>query len=566
MNNLLSTIMDENTPQFNKNVTEGASKEILRTAPDYLNSIIISGMKSVQDSVGLEYHGWRRLTPKEEFDKMFNNRDVKVIYDIAVSDLYMIELRFTYKGSVLNRYLYMPYTSRGNLMNISNTPYHIVPVLSDTVISPNHKEVFVRLLRAKLIFKRVDRNFIVDSEKIPGQIIHADIYRTDNRTIQDNLGNVVPSISLYILGDVGFREALKKYAKITDVIVTLDGVDSYRNTHRVYESSKIKPRALKEFNYTGHDLKILVPKDQINEENVSFVDNFIFGILYTLDIFPESVYDLITLLNNHDTVDEKTYWRIALGRIVFKNSFSIDRVSADMNDHFITLNSYVDTLIKGKLQESGVNVENFFDLLAVILVNYNTWLINSKAYNSDLNNRYMDILYYLMYDIIIGINKTLFDINRNSSKKVLSEAEVVKMFNTNLSPKKIYSIVKSQGMNIALMLADYTGDIMYPKITSTLEDQSRGNGVKRGKQSSLPEAMKTLKGQDMFLGSLLFLSKSSNSPRFKSNLFMNYDLHSGRMMPSEQVLPKIKLLDELLLGRAGDNTKIRDTELPPDID
>jgi len=556
--------MDMNTPQFNKNVTEGASKEILRTAPDYLNSIIISGMKSVQDSVGLEYHGWRRLTPKEEFDKMFNNRDVKVIYDIAVSDLYMIELRFTYKGSVVNRYLYMPYTSRGNLMNISNTPYHIVPVLSDTVISPNHKEVFVRLLRAKLIFKRVDRNFIVDNEKIPGQIIHADIYRTDNRTIQDNLGNVVPSISLYILGDVGFREALKKYAKITDVIVTLDDVDSYRNTHRVYESSKIKPRALKEFNYTGHDLKILVPKEQIKD--ISFVDNFIFGILYTLDIFPESVYDLIILLNNHDTVDEKTYWRIALGRIVFKNSFSVDRVSADMNDHFVTLNSYVDTLIKGKLQESGVVVDNFFDLLAVILVNYNTWLINSKAYNSDLNNRYVDILYYLMYDIIIGINKTLFDINRKSSKKVLSEAEVVKMFNTNLSPKKIYSIVKSQGMNIALMLADYTGDIMYPKITSTLEDQSRGNGVKRGKQSSLPEAMKTLKGQDMFLGSLLFLSKSSNSPRFKSNLFMNYDLHTGRMMPSKEIQPKITLLDELLLGRAGDNTKIRDTELPSEVE
>jgi len=564
MNNLLSKAMDENTPQFNKNVTEGASKEILRTAPDYLNSIIISGMKSVQESVGLEYHGWRRLTPKEEFDKMFNNRDVKVIYDIAVSDLYMIELRFTYMGSIVNRYLYMPYTSRGNLMNISNTPYHIVPVLSDTVISPNHKEVFVRLLRAKLIFKRVDRNFIVDNEKIPGQIIHADIYRTDNRTIQDNLGNVVPSISLYILGDIGFRAALKKYVNITDVIVTLDNVDSYRETHRVYESSKIKPRALKEFNYTGHDLKILISKDQIKD--TSFVDNFIFGILYTLDIFPESVYDLITVLNNHDIVDEKAYWRIALGRIVFKNSFSIDRVSADMNDHFITLNSYVDTLIKGKLQESGVNVENFFDLLAVILVNYNTWLINSKAYNSDLNNRYVDILYYLMYDIIIGINKTLFDINRKSSKKVLSEAEVVKMFNTNLSPKKIYSIVKSQGMNIALMLADYTGDIMYPKITSTLEDQSRGNGVKRGKQSSLPEAMKTLKGQDMFLGSLLFLSKSSNSPRFKSNLFMEYDLHSGRMMPSEAIQPKIKLLDELLLGRSGDNTKIRAMELLAEVE
>ena len=63
---------------------------------------------------------------------------------------------------------------------------------------------------------------------------------------------------------------------------------------------------------------------------------------------------------------------------------------------------------------------------------------------------------------------------------------------------------------------------MYPKITSVLEDQSRGNGVRRGGKNQLPEATKTLKGDDLSFGTLLFLGKTAPSPRFKINVFVKY--------------------------------------------
>lgn len=561
MNSVLSGICQTKTPNFNKKITEGTAQTLLRSAPEYLNEIIQSSMRSVNPEIGLVYHGWRRVTPKEQFIEMYEGRETKAVFDTAISDLYMIELRFTYKGKPIHRHLLLPYCGKGNLLRISNTVYHIVPVLSDTVISPNYKEVFVRLLKDKLLFRRVDRNFIINGERSIGQIIYSSIYRIMGRDINDNLGNIEPPLSLYILGEYGFHGAMERYLGIKDYIITLDDVSAYRKTHHIYESTKLKPRQLKEYNYKGHDLKILIPK---THERTALLDNFIFGLIYTFDVFPDKVTDFIDVLENHDLIDEQIMWRVLLGRIIFKDGYSISRIITDMNEHFNTLQSYLDNLIKRKLIEAGMKVDNFFDLLAVILDNYNTWLLNSKEYNSNLDNRYIDILYYILYEIILGINRTLLDISRKSLKKVLSEPEVSRIFTSNLSIRKIFKVVKSSGVNLALLVADSSSDLMYPKITSTLEDQSRGRGVERGSATEFPESTRTLKAQDIQIGSILFLGKKAPSPRFKANPFMDYDTYTGKIYTPEHVTRWSAKLDDLLRGKVSDDSIIMDEIIEDD--
>ena len=562
MNDILSMVIDNNTPKFNKVITEGVAKQILKTAPEYLNSITESGMRSVNSSIGLVYHGWRKLTPKEEFNRMYSGKDNKVQFDIAHSDLYMIELRFTYKDKPISRVLYLPFASIGNLITLTSNTSHIVPVLSDTVLSPDKKKIFVRLMRAKLSFERLYRNFIVNGVSTPGQVVHAMVYNTTGRNIIEQLGKVQASVILYPLGNIGLRATLKKYLGIESFLITLDDATSYYDTHKVYESTRFKPHNLKEYNYTGHNLKIMIPFDVIKDHTL--LDNVMFGIMNTLDIFPDSVNDLIHILTNHDVPDEKVYWRILLGRIVFQNSYSLDRIMSDMDEHFITLNSYVDTLIKTKLAESAIYVDDFFDLVMVILTRYNDMVMNNKEYNNDINNRYVDILYYLMYDLIIGINRTLFDINRKSIKKVLSDAEVNKMFNLNLPTKKIYDIVHSKGVNLAIMSADASGDIMYPKVTSMMEDQSRGNGVKRGSQSVLPEAMRSLSGLDTANGSVLYLTKSANSAKLKFNLFAEYNVKTGRFIIPDHVEKVTTAIENKLQEKLGTDVELYDTLLDED--
>lgn len=454
MNIILANVQDKNTPQFNKNITEGSAKKVLKGAPNYLDAIIVSNMKTTSQ-FGLEYHGWRRLTPKEEFDKLAKQKDVKVIYDLARSDLYMVEFRFTYNGAPIYRYIYLPYAERGNIMKISDTNYHILPVLSDTVISPSNDELFVRLLKDKLTFNRITKNFIVDGEKALGQIIHSAIYRLAGRQIQDNLGTSFPSTSLYLAAVFGVKDTLKKYANITNMRITKDGNTSdYIGNYRVYESTGLKPRGLKEHNYFPHDLKILIPREQITQDNISFIDNFIYGLLYTLDLMPNLGDELLEMFDTHDVANEKLAWKLTLGRVIFKNGYSVDKMSIEMNDHFNSLSNYMDSQIREKLRDIGIHVNSFFDLLAVILSNYNTWLLNSKEHNSDINNRYLDMLYYLLYDIFAGLNRALGDISKKGSKRVLAEKEVVTIFGENVKPRKIFNIIKSSSVNLAIMHVD----------------------------------------------------------------------------------------------------------------
>jgi len=98
---------------------------------------------------------------------------------------------------------------------------------------------------------------------------------------------------------------------------------------------------------------------------------------------------------------------------------------------------------------------------------------------------------------------------------------------------------------------DSSPDIKYPKITSVLLDQSNGVGVKRAKTSSLPESMRFIRGTDLYVGSILFLLKSSNSPRYKKNIYMDYNENTGRVIMSNDMVHITTKLDKLLTSKIG---------------
>lgn len=86
-------------------------------------------------------------------------------------------------------------------------------------------------------------------------------------------------------------------------------------------------------------------------------------------------------------------------------------------------------------------------------------------------------------------------------------------------------------------------------------------GVRRGGKNQLPEAARTLKGGDLGFGTLLFLGKQTPSPRFKFNLFVNYDIHSGRIKHPKKFETTLTKLNNLLVGRQAENSHILESEL-----
>lgn len=85
--------------------------------------------------------------------------------------------------------------------------------------------------------------------------------------------------------------------------------------------------------------------------------------------------------------------------------------------------------------------------------------------------------------------------------------------------------------------------------------QSRGTGVRRNKKAQFPESTKSIKGYDLVLGSLLFLNKSAPSPRFRFNLYLQYNVNNGKLLIPEDIKKTVEELDTLLTGRI-ENSKI----------
>lgn len=553
MNNVLAQVIDNTCPKINSKIINGIAKELLSTAPEYLDEIFRSSIKSVSRNVDFKYLGYRVLTPEEAYNKLTTTDPNKIQYDLAVSNVYVIEFLFSFNGEELSKQIYLLYADDGNLTTFSNTQYIIKPILSDTVISPSYDGLFVRLLKDKISITSFPRNFIINGRKIPKDVISTEIMRTSVPDNKDNIGKPVTSLALYILGEYGIRETFKKYFNIDEYVITNGNVDHLRDTHNVYESTKFKPKSLKGFVYIGHDVKICIPKS-VNSPRA--LENLIFGIIYTLDIFPNETNDLIEVLSTGDVQKELYFWRALLGRISCKDNYGMDRIIPDTNEHFEVLQGYLDTLIKTKLSEGGIFVDNFFDLLICILENYNTWVLKSKEYTSDLNNRYIDIMYYLMYEIIVGFNKVILSINRRATKpKEISTKEIVKIVSNSLGTKKIFGLVKSTTLNLTLQVSDNVCDNYYMKITSELEDQSRGDGVKKGKNSQLPPAVKSIRGHDIYLGSVLYLGKSAPSPRFRSNLYLDYNIYTGKIKVPEYLKKELAKLDNLLVTHT-DNVNI----------
>lgn len=470
MVSLLAKCIDECCPKFNKDVTEGFAKPILEGAPEFLDQIFRESIASLNKSVDLNYIGYSLPTPEQEFNRLFSGSENRINYDLAKTDIFMMDLNFMLNGRPFVKPLYIPFAERGNLISISNTVYHFIPVLSDTVISPSSKEVFVRLLKDKLSFKSKTRNIVINGERTPVEVIYSNIVRVNDEQVEDKLGKPLPAISLYMLGEMGLKAILSKYFKIKDFFITNEVIpDEIKKEYDIYESTGIRPSNLKGTSYIPHGIKIGVHKKHGRSITL---DNFMSGVIYGLDILPNEADNVMEVYKSeYDMNNEVLLWRVILGRIVYKNNHTVTRILTDFQEVFNTLRSYMDNLTKKTLKNIDINVESFFDLCIIILSRYNEWLMSYKEYNSSIKNRYVDMRYYIFYDIIIGFNKFINSLNKRGSKnKHLSDREVIRIGLIELSSKKIYSLTKAKSINLAIQMAEVTSDIMFPKVTAHLED------------------------------------------------------------------------------------------------
>ena len=556
MDQLFARLLEQHTPKVNEHVMKGLGVLYMKKAEAYIDQVFRSASKSFP--AGLTYLGYERCTPEEEFNEITRVKNNKRTFDLAPSSLYLVKYKFEFEGQPIpDRYIYLPYVGDGAIFSLGGALFHITPVLSDKVISPGFDSIFVRLLRDKIIFKRCYHSFIVDGIRETSHVIWSQIYRKAKESKKiPTTTKALTSIAHYLFAKYGFTETFQRYAGFVPVVGENEiNAENYPAEKWVIcESSQVKPKTYLENFYNPSQIRLAIPKEKWNPA----VKSLVLGFYYVIDHFPDRF--------KPSYLDVKSLWMKLLGHIVFTGAYPENVLYSNIEEHFVSLDDYVDTIIADKLRENNYNVNNFYDLLALIVSNFDNFVHDSDTSVLSMYGKSLEVLYYMLYDITSGIFKVNFRLGKVASKKPLTMNTVIEAFNKNMTIGAVYKLASGK---IITESVSYTGDHLYPKITSKITEQESLPGATRGK--SHRKVVGEHEHVDISMseaGSLLFLSKSNPTPTQRVNPFVMLDLSTGTIVPN----PKFKEIRErtqnLFVGQVRElsHEQLEYIHQEPDID
>lgn len=474
------------TPQLNPSLAHGVAIDHIngtingytRNVEHYIDQIMHSAFDNFLP--GFEYVGYRRVTPLEEFREVTKKRNSsKSTIDVARHDAYMVEYKFRYEGSPISKYIYLPFIGDAGTIYISGSRFVISPILSDRVISVGLNNAFVRLLKAKLTFNRLPHFYIANDVRENVQVAWSEIYNDKAASNIRVKKTVIGSCTLahYLFCKYGVDETFKRFGKCTPVIGTVQSIDEIRYPRDqwvICKSSGVKPKGFGRNFYEPTEIVVAIPVEQYTP----MVKNLLGGFFYCTDHFPTRI--------RPEYVNSTRLWMILLGHLIWSGNVGEGKLYNDIADHIASLDEYIDNLLTTNLKDIGYDCPDFYTLLAIIIEEFNDWLLTSDDRVNTMYNKELSVLYYVCYDITSAIFKLYFKL-KAAQKKQLNEKKIVKIMTTILKPGLIFRLSKDHG---EVSTTTASGDNKALKITTILVPQSsssRNRAKKDKKAISAPE-------------------------------------------------------------------------------
>lgn len=458
----------EDTPKLNPVLANGVAIEHIngtingytRNVEHYIDTIMRSAFNGFLP--GFEYTGFRRTTPVEEFREVTKKRNSsKATIDVARHDAYMVEYMFRYNGVPISRFMYLPFVGEAGTIHISGSRFVVTPILSDRVISVGLNNVFVRLLKAKLTFNRLSHYYIANDIRENVQVAWSEIYNdksTGGIKVKKTV-NASCTLAHYLFCKYGFEETFIRFGDCNPVVGNSETVNEQwypRDQWVICSSSGVKPKGYGKTYYEPSELRVAVPKDKYTP----MVKNLLGGFFYCVDHFPARI--------RSEYVNSTRLWMILLGHLIWSGNIGEGKLYNDVADHIASLDEYIDTLLTSNLKDIGYDCPDFYKLLAIIIEEFNGWLLTSDDRVNTMYNKELSVLYYVCYDITSAIFKLYFKL-KAAQKKVLNEKKVVKHMTTILKPGLIFRLSKDHG---EISTTTASGDNKALKLTTMLVPQS----------------------------------------------------------------------------------------------
>jgi hypothetical protein len=508
----LGNLVAKDTPQINSIIANGIACTHMTQTEMYVDQVFRAASKGFPE--GLTYTGCKRCTPHEEFAIVTRKKGTKRIYNVARSDIYMMKYFFNYKGIDLEpRYMYLPFVSDGGHITISGSRFTISPILSDRVISVGMSDIFVRLLRDRLTFKRTGYHYMVDGKRETVQVSWSLIYHKNSKmkklrpTVKANC-----TLMHYLLCKYGFTDTFLKFGNCNPVI---GGIEINKDTHPetdwvICSSTQVKPKGCMRGFYEPSIIRIAIRKDEMTP----IVRNMLGGFFYVVDHFPSRIKPTLEYVNS------QRLWKILLGNIIFSGSINEGKLHDDINDHIVSLDEYLDSLVILKLKDIGIHVEDIYQLFAVIIEHFNDWLLGSTDKVSSMYDKELSVLYYVLYDITSAIFRLYFKL-KAASKKDLTAKEITTMMNLSLRQGTIFSITRNHN---EISTISTSGDNKAFKTTAILVPQTSSTNISSRKDRAIVnDPQKRLHVSVAEVGSFANLPKSEPSGRSRINPCLQID-------------------------------------------
>jgi len=480
MDEMLLGYKRRDTPRFNDDICNGLASKHLQAAELYIDQVFKSMSKRFPK--GVVYHRYSRCTLREAYAIASNEGDKKREMEIAKSDVYLVNFHFTCNGKEIKPIpMYLPFARDGGFINLRGNNTNILPVLADRVISVTSNSVFVAPISDRLTFVRNAEKMICNGLIETVQIVNSRIYHYKPKSKFKNEANgSVPTPVHYLLAKYGFQGMFQRYCKKVPVVLTSESDLTFYPQEEwfVFKSDNSLKRGSRKVTL-GADIALAVRKEDITP----LMKKLICGFLYISKYFPNDIVP--------EYLESERMWLETLGLIYCRDSEHKGKLHDSMRDHIESFDLYLDAITDAKLKKIGIHVENIYDLLAIIIEEFDNWLINSSDKISSMYNKEISVLYYALFDITSSIVKMCYKFSTISKKFTDEEKssdrwydEISKILTKYLDKNKIFQISKNSKGIIENISSP--GDCKAYKVTSALIPQERTN---RNTQPESPDSI-----------------------------------------------------------------------------
>jgi hypothetical protein len=507
-------------------LANGLARVHMEYVCDYVDKVFQSAAHGFPP--GLTYDGYRICDPYEEYRASLKPRNKKrkvkmppgtknsgsKTYDTSRTDFFLVELSFSFQGKPLaKRPIYLPFVGQGGSIYISGTKWFISPVLADRVISVGMEQIFVRLLRDRLTFSRMQVWYKKNGVVQQTDMVHSRIYHKNKDKDKAATNNAFTSMPHYLFCKYGFAGTLEKYLKITPVVGLNLDQELNLNEWNVYSTRGIAPKGMnrrKKFaDWRQPDIQVAIKKS----EDTPATQPYIAALFYVADYFPRQI--------TPNLVNMPEGWIAPMGYMLFSENNNRGKIEEAVRKHLSSLDDYADSMVIDNMAEIGLQINDIYDFFAIITENFSLWVSNNQDKVNSMYNKELSVLYFVLFDVTKAIFNLFFALKANSRKE-LTERDVEKHMKENLKPGMCYQLGKSHGEVASI---SYSGDNMAFKATATLTPQTATSKMvkKVGDRGTSGDPARRLHPSIAEVAAISCMPKSDPSGHSKINHYMLLD-------------------------------------------